>query len=76
MLEVFAEFEWEILRERVKADITHAHAKGTTVSRPKSAANKTAEIKCFYRKEELSKSKIARRFGIGRTSVRRLLVSC
>jgi len=73
MLAVFAEFEHEILRERVKAGIAQARAKGTTFGRPKSAAKKAAEIKHLYRKEKLSKSEIARRLGIGRTSVRRLL---
>jgi DNA invertase Pin-like site-specific DNA recombinase len=48
-------------------------AKGTTFGRPKSAAKKTAEIKRLYRKEKLSKSEIARRLGIGRNPVRRLL---
>ena len=75
MLAVFAEFEREILRERVKAGIAQPRAKGTTLGRPKSAAKKTAEIKRLYRKEKLSKSEIARRLGIGRTSVRRLLES-
>lgn len=75
MLAVFAEFEREILRERVKAGIAQARAKGTTFGRPKSAAKKTVEIKRLYRKEKLSKSEIARRLGIGRTSVRRLLES-
>jgi putative DNA-invertase from lambdoid prophage Rac len=72
-LAVFAEFEHEILRERVKAGIAQARAKGTTFGRPKSAAKRTTEIKRLYRKEKLSKSEIARRLGIGRTSVRRLL---
>jgi putative DNA-invertase from lambdoid prophage Rac len=69
MLAVFAEFEHEMLRERVKAGIAQAR----TFGRPKSAAKKTAEIRHLYRKEKLSKSEIARRLGIGRTSVRRLL---
>jgi DNA invertase Pin-like site-specific DNA recombinase len=75
MLAVFAEFERVIQRERVKAGIAQARAKGTTFGRPKSAAKKTAEIKRLYCKEKLSKSEIARRLGIGRTSVRRLLES-
>jgi hypothetical protein len=75
MLAVFAEFEREILKERVKAGIAQARAKGITFGRPKPAAKKTAEIKRLYRKEKLSKSEIARRLGIGRTSVRRLLES-
>jgi len=73
MLAVFAEFEREILRERVKAGVAHARAKGTVLGRPKSAAKKVDEVRHLYRKEKLSKSEIARRLGIGRTSVRRLL---
>ncbi|WP_281176104.1 helix-turn-helix domain-containing protein [Edaphobacter aggregans] len=57
----------------MKAGIAQTHAKGTTFGRPKSAAMQTAEIKRLYRKEKLTKSEIARRLGIGRTSVRRLL---
>lgn len=73
MLAVFAEFEREILRERVKAGVAHARAKGTVLGRPKSAVKKVDEVRRLYRKEKLSKSEIARRLGIGRTSVRRLL---
>jgi putative DNA-invertase from lambdoid prophage Rac len=69
----FAEFEREIPRERGKAGIAQARAKGTTFGRPKSTAKKTAEVRRLYRKEKLTKSEIARRLGIGRTSVRRLL---
>jgi DNA invertase Pin-like site-specific DNA recombinase len=73
MLAVFAEFEREILRERVKAGIAHARAKGIVLGRPKSAAKKAVEVRRLYRKERLTKSEIARRLGIGRTSVRRFL---
>jgi DNA invertase Pin-like site-specific DNA recombinase len=73
MLAVFAEFERDILRERVKAGIAQARAKGVVLGRPKSAAKKSAEVRRLYRKEKLTKSEIARRLGIGRTSVRRLL---
>jgi putative DNA-invertase from lambdoid prophage Rac len=59
----------------VKAGIAQDRAKGTTFGSPKSAAQKAAEIKRLYRKEKLSRSEIARRLGIGRTSVRRLLES-
>ena len=38
MLAVFAEFEREIMRERVKAGIDQARSKGITLGRPKSAA--------------------------------------
>jgi putative DNA-invertase from lambdoid prophage Rac len=70
---MLAIFEHEILRERVKAGIAQARAKGTTFGRPKSAAKTTAEVRRLYCKEKLSKSEIARRLGIGTTSVRRLL---
>jgi putative DNA-invertase from lambdoid prophage Rac len=73
MLAVFAEFEREILRERVRAGIAQARVRGTILGRPKSAAKKIAEVRRLYRKEGLTKSQIARRLGIGRTSVRRLL---
>ncbi len=73
MLSVFAEFEREILRERVKAGIAHARSKGIVLGRPPSAARKVAEVRRLYKKEGLTKSEIARRLGIGRTSVRRLL---
>ena len=73
MLSVFAEFEREILRERVKAGIAHARSKGIVLGRPPSASKKVTEVRRLYKKEGLSKSEIARRLGIGRTSVRRLL---
>lgn len=73
MLAVFAEFEREIMRERVKAGIAQARSKGITPGCPKSAAKKISEVKRLYRKEKLTKSEIARRLGIRRTSVRRLL---
>lgn len=68
MLAVFAEFERDILRERVKAGIAQAREQG----RPVSAANKAAEVKKLY-KQGLNKSEIARRVKIGRTSVVRIL---
>ena len=73
MLSVFAEFEREILRERVKAGIAHARSKGIILGRPPSAAKKISEVRRLYKKEGLTKSEIARRLAIGRTSVRRLL---
>jgi DNA invertase Pin-like site-specific DNA recombinase len=73
MLAVFAEFEREILRERVKAGIAQARSKGKTLGRPLSAANKAVEVHSLYKKDNLTKSEIARQLGIGRTSVRRIL---
>lgn len=72
MLAVFAEFERDMLRERVKAGIAHARSKGKAHGRPKSAALKTNQIKEMYR-NGLNKSQIARKLDISRTSVRRAL---
>src|SRR5690349_24176362 len=71
MLAVFAEFERDILRDRVKAGIAQARIEGRPHGRPPSAALHTKDIKALFRKG-LSKREIAKRLGIGRTSVRRL----
>lgn len=72
MLADFAEFEREIIRERVRAGIAQARKEGRPHGRPVTAALKAAEVKKRYA-GGLSKSEIARRLHIGRTSVRRLL---
>lgn len=74
MLAVFAEFERDMLRERVKAGIAHARAKGKPHGRPKTAALKEKKVKQMN-KDGFNKSQIARELGISRTSVRRLLNS-
>ncbi len=72
LLAVFAEFEREILRERTRAGLAHARANGKRLGRPATAAVHTAEIRELHR-AGVSKSEIARRLRIGRTSVRRIL---
>lgn len=72
MLAVFAEFEREILRERVKAGIAEARSKGRPHGRPKTAAVKKDEIQNLHRKG-LNNSEIARELKIGRSSVIRVL---
>ena len=74
MLAVFAEFERGILRERVKAGIAEARRRGTRHGRPPTVAHQAEAVQQLYA-EGLSKSAIARRLGIGRTSVRRWLGS-
>lgn len=74
MLAVFAEFERGILRERVKAGIAEARRRGTRHGRPPTVAHLADVVRQLYA-EGLSKSAIARRLGIGRTSVRRFLGS-
>jgi DNA invertase Pin-like site-specific DNA recombinase len=72
LLAIFAEFEREILRERVKAGIAHARRQGKNHGRPASARKLTDQVKSLNL-QGLSKSAIARELNIGRTSVRRIL---
>jgi len=72
LLAVFAEFEREILRERVRAGLAHARQNGQRLGRPVTAALHANQVRKFYH-AGLSKSEIARRLLIGRTSVRRVL---
>lgn len=72
MLAVFAEFEREMLSERVKAGIAHARKQGRPHGRPRSASLQKTKIKKLFA-QGLNKSEIARRLGIGRTSVIRAL---
>jgi putative DNA-invertase from lambdoid prophage Rac len=72
LLAIFAEFEREILRERTRAGLAHARQNGKRLGRPATAVAHAAEIGKLYR-AGVSKSEIARRLQIGRTSVRRVL---
>src|SRR5579863_3132331 len=74
LLAIFAEFEREILRERTRAGLAHARENGKRLGRPATAGIHTAEIRKLHR-AGVSKSEIARRLEIGRTSVRRILTS-
>jgi DNA invertase Pin-like site-specific DNA recombinase len=74
LLSVFAEFEHEILRERIRAGIAEARLKGKRFGRPLTAAKKSGQIRKLYR-AGVSKAEIARRLEIGRTSVRRILAN-
>ena len=74
MLAIFAEFEREILRERVRAGIAQARKEGRAHGRPRTASLKADEV-LRLKAERVSHSEIARRLGIGRTSVRRILAA-
>lgn len=65
MLSVFAEFERDIIRERVKAGIAQAREQGKHHGRPPTAAKFAAEVKRLYKKGKgLSKKKIAEQLKI------------
>jgi putative DNA-invertase from lambdoid prophage Rac len=72
LLAVFAEFERDILRERVRAGLAHARQNGKKLGRPITAATKAGEVLALHR-AGTSKAEIARRLQIARTSVRRIL---
>ena len=74
LLAVFAEFEREILRERVRAGLAHARQNGQRLGRPITAALHADQVRKLYR-AGTSKAAIARRLNIGRTSVRRILAA-
>ncbi len=64
LLAVFAEFERDILRERVRAGLAHARLNGKRLGRPPSVVHKAIETRKLYR-QGISKSEIARRLRIG-----------
>src|SRR5580658_82787 len=72
LLSVFAQFEREILRDRTRAGLAYARQSGKRLGRPMTASLHIAEVRKLYR-AGVSKSEIARRVQIGRTSVRRIL---
>lgn len=74
LLAIFAEFEREILRDRVRAGLAHARQNGKRLGRPMTAGLHAAEIRKLQR-TGVAKAEIARRLQIGRTSVRRILAT-
>jgi putative DNA-invertase from lambdoid prophage Rac len=74
LLAVFAGFEREILRERVKAGIAYARKRGRRHGRPASVTKYATKVRKLF-DQGIPKAEIARRLSISRTSVRRLLVS-
>src|SRR5215831_3292546 len=70
LLSVFAEFEREILRERVRAGLAHARQQGKRLGRPPSVVQKAGQARTLFH-QGLSKSEIATRLHLSRTLVRR-----
>ncbi len=75
LLAVFAAFEREILGERTRAGLAYARQNGKRLGRPATAVAHAAEIRRLHR-AGVAKAEIARRVGVGRTSVRRILLDC
>lgn len=74
LLSVFAAFEHEILRERIRAGIAEARLQGKHLGRPVTVGRQASQIRKLYR-AGVSKAEIARRLAISRTSVRRILAA-
>jgi len=72
MLAVFAEFERDILRDRVRAGIAQARKEGKPHGRPQTITKHSQTVRSLFKKG-ISKREIAKRLNISRTSVRRLL---
>ncbi len=76
MLGVFAEFEREMIRERVNAGLARAREKGTKsgrpIGRPATARAKADRVKAL-RAEGMSAQAIAKKLKIGKASVIRLM---
>ena len=72
MMGVFAEFERSMIRERVKAGIENARARGKQLGRPKVSDRTEAKIRKL-RETGMGKLKIARTLGVGVSTVQRVV---
>jgi DNA invertase Pin-like site-specific DNA recombinase len=74
LLSVFAQFEHDLLRERVRAGLAEARLNGKRLGRPRTMDAHISRVRKLHR-AGVSKAEIARRLKIGRTSVRRILAT-
>ncbi len=72
LLAVFAEFERDLLSERVKAGLHQAKMKGKSLGRPNLIKEKESQVEELWKRSQ-SISLIARDVGISRRSVGRIL---
>ncbi len=72
MLSIFAEFERDVLRERVKAGLEEAKKRGQQLGRPSKMRPKVKEIKKLHKKG-LSISEISRVVKLSRRTVKRAI---
>ncbi len=72
LLSVFAEFERDMIRERVKAGIAQARSEGKKHGRPQTAILKRAEAKKLF-KQGYNKTQIAGKLKVSRGSVINML---
>lgn len=74
MLGVFAQFEHDLIRERVRSGLADARLKGKILGRPETTKKHKVKVLALQRKG-LSNSAIALKLGIDRRSVGRLIAA-
>ena len=75
LLASLAEFELEVLRERVKAGMERAKRQGKRIGRPPAIDQAAwADVEPLIRSGQVSLHEAARRLSVGRSAVRRMLV--
>ena len=72
MMEVFAEFERAMIRERVNAGFARARANGKRLGRPRIGEEVEVRTRKALRKGDKGIQKIAREFGVGTSVVQRV----
>lgn len=73
MLGVFAEFETNLRRERQMEGITAAKARGVYKGKGRKPSIDADEVRRLHTEEKLGPAAIAKRLGIGRASIYRVL---
>ena len=73
IIAAFAEFERELIRERVKAGIEKAKRKGKKLGRPNKVTPELAEEIRQRRREGWSIGKLAERYKLGRATIHRII---
>jgi putative DNA-invertase from lambdoid prophage Rac len=74
LLAVFAQFDHDLLRERVRSGLAEAKLKGKRLGRPPTVGIYADPVRKPFH-AEVSKAEIARRLNLARTSVRRILAA-
>jgi DNA invertase Pin-like site-specific DNA recombinase len=72
MMGVFAEFERAMIRERVQAGLQRAVAEGRRLGRPPTDTDKVKAIRAALRKGKESVRRIAKKVGVGSSTVQRI----
>ena len=73
VLAVFAEFERDVIRERIKAGMADARKRGKVHGRPCATANDATQIRALAQ-QGLHQAAMARHVGLWRPSMQRALV--